>query len=69
MISLRHRGETWWLTVLALECVYYLDGKKATLIPMSDDTSILAYEEGRVIKSVSLASTYLSMSVTHSTST
>jgi hypothetical protein len=32
-------------TVLALKFVYYLDGKKAAMSSMPDDTSILTYEK------------------------
>jgi hypothetical protein len=32
---------------LTLKSVYYLDGKNATLISTSDDTSILAYGKAR----------------------
>jgi hypothetical protein len=31
-------------TVLTLKSGYYLDGEKATLMPVVDDISILAYE-------------------------
>jgi hypothetical protein len=33
------------ITVLALKFVYYLDGKKAVMSSMPDDTSILSYEK------------------------
>jgi hypothetical protein len=35
-------------TVLALKFVYDLDGKKATLMSMSDDIGILAFKQARV---------------------
>jgi hypothetical protein len=34
-------------TVLALKFVYYLDGKKAAMSSMPDDTSILTYEKAK----------------------
>jgi hypothetical protein len=41
--------------VLVLKFAYDLDGKKATLISMSDDISMLAYKRAVVIDSFSLA--------------
>jgi hypothetical protein len=55
-------------TVLALKFVYYFDGKKAYLMSMSNDTSILLTRKLEVISSISLAAKNLTVSKTHGTS-
>jgi hypothetical protein len=50
-------------TVLALKFVYYLDGTKASLISISESISIYLLSKLGVIISISLASTYLSISI------
>ena len=55
-------------TILELRFVYYLDGKKATLISVSEDTSISAYEKAEGLDVISLADNYISVYRTYGTS-
>jgi hypothetical protein len=63
----RRTQSTYMYTVLALKFVNYLDGETPTIIYISDDISILAYETARVIIGISLASNHRSVSVTYDT--